>query len=149
MLGITGVIFNQTPCHCNIWLNMVIAWRKEVLPHWVTGLPVPSSKLEKSSCLFVDSESVPFWNISASSRPSVYFAILKCHITTYIMLYIITQVICSFGLVLAYDLLEDRRIDDDSTRFIFCLIFWILNLNQSQFFAKHSNQSVRFSLYGH
>ena len=28
-------------------------------------------------------------------------------------------------------------------------IFWILNLNQSQFFAKHSNQSVCFILYRH
>ena len=27
--------------------------------------------------------------------------------------------------------------------------FLILNLNQSQFFAKHSNQPVRFILYGH
>ena len=59
--------------------------------------------------------------------------------------YIITQVILAFLLVLAYDLLEDRRTDDDSARFKFYWIFWILNLNQSQFFAKHSNQSVRFS----
>ena len=60
--------------------------------------------------------------------------------------YIITQVILAFWLVITYDLLEDRRIDDDSARFKF---FWILNLNQSQFFAKHSNQSVRFILYRH
>jgi len=63
--------------------------------------------------------------------------------------YIITQVILAFWLVLAYDLLEDRRIDDDSAWFNFFEIFWILNLNQSQFFAKHSNQSVRFILYRH
>ena len=63
--------------------------------------------------------------------------------------YIITQVILGFWLVLAYDLLEDRRIDDDSTRFKFFWIFWIFNLNQIQFFAKHSNQSVRFILYKH
>ena len=31
----------------------------------------------------------------------------------------------------------------------FFLIFLILNLNQSQFFAKYSNQSVRFILYRH
>ena len=31
----------------------------------------------------------------------------------------------------------------------FFRIFLILNLNQSQFFAKHSNQSLRFILYGH
>ena len=31
----------------------------------------------------------------------------------------------------------------------FFLIFWILNLNQSQFFTKHRNQSVRFILYRH
>ena len=30
----------------------------------------------------------------------------------YIYIYIITQVILAFGLVLTYDLLEDRRIDD-------------------------------------
>ena len=63
--------------------------------------------------------------------------------------YIITQVILAFWLILAYDLLEDRRIDDDSAWFNFFLIFWILNLNQSQLFAKHSNQSVRFILYRH
>ena len=51
---------------------------------------------------------------------------------------IITQVILAFWLVLTYDLLEDRRTDDDSARFNFLKIFWILNLNQSQFFAKHA-----------
>ena len=60
--------------------------------------------------------------------------------------YIITHVILAFWLVLAYDLLKDRRIDDDSARFKF---FLILNLNQSQFFAKLNNQSVRFILYRH
>ena len=60
--------------------------------------------------------------------------------------YIITLVILAFWLVLAYVLLEDRRTDDDSARFKF---FWNLNLHQSQFFAKHSNQSVRFIFYGH
>ena len=60
--------------------------------------------------------------------------------------YIITQVILAVWLVLAYDLVEDRRIDDDSARFKF---FWILNLNQSHFFAKYSNQSVCFILYKH
>jgi len=51
--------------------------------------------------------------------------------------YIITQVILAFWLVLAYDLLEDRCTDDDSGRFKVFWIFWILNLNQSWFFAKH------------
>ena len=40
--------------------------------------------------------------------------------------YIITQVILAFSLVLAHDLLEDRRIDDDSAEFKFFLNF--LNL---------------------
>jgi len=66
-----------------------------------------------------------------------------------IRFYIITQVILAFWLVLTYDLLEDRCIDDDSAQLNFFLIFLILNLNQSQFFAKHSNQSVRFILYSH
>ena len=66
-----------------------------------------------------------------------------------ITIYIITQVILAFCLVLAYDLLDDRRIDDDSPRFNFVLIFLILNLNQSHFFAKLSNQSVRLILYRH
>jgi len=39
------------------------------------------------------------------------------------IIYIITQVILAFQLILAYDLLEDRRIDDDSTRFKFFLNF--------------------------
>ena len=33
--------------------------------------------------------------------------------------YIITQVILALWLVLVYDVLEDRRIDDDSTQFKF------------------------------
>ena len=37
--------------------------------------------------------------------------------------YIITQVILAFWLVLAYDLLEDRRTDDDSARFKFFFNF--------------------------
>ena len=63
-----------------------------------------------------------------------------------ILFYITTQVILAFWLVLAYDLLEDRRIHDDTARLNF---FLILNLNQSHFFAKLSNQSVRFILYRH
>ena len=39
------------------------------------------------------------------------------------IIYIITQVILAFWLVLAYDLLEDRRTDDDSARFKFFLNF--------------------------
>ena len=49
----------------------------------------------------------------------------------FIYYYIITQVILAFWLVLACDLWEDRRIDDDSARFKFFWSFWILNLNQS------------------
>ena len=51
----------------------------------------------------------------------------------------------AFWLVLTYDLLDDRRIDDDSVRFKFLQLRD--SLNQSYFFAKHSNQSVRFILY--
>ena len=40
-----------------------------------------------------------------------------------IAFYIITQVILAFLLVLVYDLLEDRRIDDDSARFKFFFNF--------------------------
>ena len=43
--------------------------------------------------------------------------------TSTIQFYIITQVILAFWLVLAYVLLEDRRIDDDSARFKFVLNF--------------------------
>ena len=49
-------------------------------------------------------------------------------------------------LVLNYDPLKDRRIDDDSARFKFDSGV-ILYLNQSQFFAKHNNQSIGFMLY--
>jgi len=62
----------------------------------------------------------------------------------------------TFWLVPTYDLLEDRRIDDVIIKFD-CLFrvkqrliqVWQLgdSLDQSQFFAKHSNQSVRFLLY--
>ena len=64
-----------------------------------------------------------------------------------IILYTITQVILAFWLVLAYDLLEDRRIDNDSARFKFFLIFWVLNLNQSQFFAKLTCASCAIFLF--
>ena len=40
--------------------------------------------------------------------------------------YIITQVILALWLVLVYDVLEDRRIDDDSTQFKF--FFNVLNV---------------------
>ena len=64
-----------------------------------------------------------------------------------IILYIITQVILAFRLVLAYDLLEDRHIDEDSALFKFFLIFLILNLNQSQCFAKGSCTSCAIFLF--
>ena len=47
----------------------------------------------------------------------------------FIPCYIITQVILAFWLVLAYDLLKDRCIDDDSARFKFFLTFLISNGN--------------------
>ena len=40
-----------------------------------------------------------------------------------IIFYIITQVMLAFWLVLTYDLLEDRRTDDDSAQFNFFLNF--------------------------
>ena len=52
----------------------------------------------------------------------VYYFELKMsayHAPTFLSLYIITQVILALRLVLANDLLEDRRIDDDSARFQF------------------------------
>ena len=62
----------------------------------------------------------------------------------------------TFWLVPTYDLLEDRCIDDVIIKFD-CLFrdkrrliqVWQLgdSLNQSQFFAKHRNQSVCFILY--
>ena len=44
-------------------------------------------------------------------------------------------------MVLAYDLLEDRRTDDNSAQFKFFLIFWILNLNQSHSIATNQFSS--------
>ena len=84
-------------------------------------------------------------NVNTCSTLGLRFRLLK-QFLLHMCCYIITQVILAFWLVLAYDLLEDRRTDDDSARFKF---FWILNLNQSQFFAKHSNQSVRFIFNRH
>ena len=52
--------------------------------------------------------------------PWIWLAILPLSICCYI----VTQVILAFWLVLAYDLLEHRRIDDDSARFQFFLIFF-------------------------
>ena len=52
--------------------------------------------------------------------------------------YMISSVMHAFWLVLTYDPLEDRRIDSSVT---------VDSLNQSRFFAKHSNQSVRFIIF--
>ena len=75
----------------------------------------------------------------------------------YIYFYIITQVILAFWLVLTYDLLEDRRIDDVIIKVarlslpgqatLDSNLILRDSLNQSQFSAKHGNQSVRFILY--
>ena len=54
--------------------------------------------------------------------------------------YIITQVILAFWLVLAYDLLEDRRIDDNSTRFKFFLIW----TNHNSLLSIATNQFPSF-----
>ena len=60
-------------------------------------------------------------------------------------IYKITQVILAFWLVLAYDLLEDRRTDDDSARFTFFWIFWILNLNNhNSLLSIATNQFASF-----
>ena len=58
---------------------------------------------------------------------------LPAHHAKFITNYIITQVILAFWLILTYDLLEDRRIDDDSAWFIFVLIFelWIWTTHNS------------------
>ena len=64
-----------------------------------------------------------------------------------ILLYIITQVILEFWLVLAYDLLEDRRIDDDSTRFNFFEFFefWIWT-NHTSLLSLATNQFASFCI---
>jgi len=59
------------------------------------------------------------------------------------VIYIITQVILAFWLILAYDLLEDRRIDDDSARFNFFLIFWIWT-NHNSLLSIATNQFALF-----
>ena len=57
-----------------------------------------------------------------------------------IIIYIISSVMQAFWLVLTYDLLEDRRIDDDSAWFKFdsCVILWtnhnsLLSIATNQF----------------
>ena len=62
-------------------------------------------------------------------------------------IYIITQVILAFWLVLTYDLLEDRRIDDDSARFNFFEFFefWILT-NHTSLLSLATNQFTSFCI---
>ena len=57
-------------------------------------------------------------------------------------IYIIIQVILALWLVLAYDLLEDRRIDHDSARFKF---FWIWT-NQNSLLSIETNQFASFCI---
>ena len=61
--------------------------------------------------------------------------------------YIIAQVILPFWLVLAYDLLEDRRIDDDSARFKFSEFFefWIWT-NHNSLLSIATNQFAWFCI---
>ena len=61
--------------------------------------------------------------------------------------YIITQVILAFWLVLAYDLLEDRRIDDNSACSIFLkfLEFWIWT-NHNSLLSIATNQFASFCI---
>ena len=59
--------------------------------------------------------------------------------------YIITQVILAFWLVLACDLLEDRRIDDDSAglNFFWIFEFWIWT-NDTSLLSLATNQFASF-----
>ena len=96
-----------------------------------------------------------FWPMRARVVSYVYYKYIYIYI--YIYIYVITQVILAFWLVLTYDVLEDRRIDDVIIKIVRLSLpgqatldsNLILrnSLNQSQFFAKHGNQSVRFILY--
>ena len=68
-----------------------------------------------------------------------------------IYLYIISSVMHAFGLVLTYDLLEDRRIDDVliKTFFPYILILYYLKTNRFQVAARlFSNRSQRTSKCG-
>ena len=62
-----------------------------------------------------------------------------------VLLYIITQVILAFWLVLSYDLLEDRRIDDDSARFKLFFEFWIWT-NHNSLLSIATNQFASFCI---
>ena len=74
-----------------------------------------------------------------------YQAIWEPVIMTISLYIIVTQVNLAFWLVVAYDLLEDRRIDDESAQF---KIFWILNLkfNQNSFRSIATNQFASFCI---
>ena len=86
------------------------------------------------------------------SFPLVYlyvnsFMVLSLKLVVYHFLYIITQVILAFWLVLAYDLLEVRRIDDDSARFNFFEFFefWIWT-NHNSLLSIATNQFGSFCI---
>ena len=59
--------------------------------------------------------------------------------------YIITQFILAFWLVLAYDLLEDRRMDNDNARFKLdrCVILWT---NHNSLLSIATNQFASFCI---
>ena len=83
---------------------------------------------------------------SASKISFKWRQLAKCAIAcSIVILYIIIPVILALWLVLAYDLLEDRRIDDDSARFNFFQIFefWIWT-NHNSLLSIATNQFASF-----
>ena len=76
---------------------------------------VTLSEQNKFSLHILSSALVRRYSHLCSEKSFVVMLFIPC--------YIITQVILAFWLVLAYDLLKERCIDDDSARFKFFLTF--------------------------
>ena len=129
-------------------LNALLSLKERIIPGELLNVVVaiagksrgcPPKKTKKNVqssmyvCSFPEEKKFPVNEFMKASKKEIRS--VSNHPDSYSKVnYIITQVILAFWLVLGYDLLEHRRIDDDSARLNFFWIFWILNLNQSQFF---------------
>ena len=89
--------------------------------------------------------SFVFWHVLQMVKGVVLTMVTGYSEVGAIISYIISSVIHAFWLVLTYDLLEDRCIDDDSTWFKFdsCVILWI---NHNSLLSIATNQFTSFCI---
>ena len=97
-----------------------------------------------STCV-VYTKTIRWWIFASPLCGHRYLPPSQWIIVKYIYRYITSSVMHAFWLVLTYDLLEDRRIDDDRARFKFdsCVILWT---NPNSLLSIATNQLASFCI---